>query len=130
MLGWWSNKTKTTYNSTKTCFVKYLSNKTMGPYAIPGQFSLQPVSRYITGFKIPFLNYLEAQFSAQTECRGQGTIFSASLINQCYKEYRSMGIIIIWFVRHESCIIALNIWYPLNPSRTMETDFEPRFQIW
>jgi hypothetical protein len=89
MLGWWSNKTKTTYNSTKTCFVKYLSNKTMGPYAIPGQFSLQPVSRYITGFKISFLNYLEASFSAQTECRGQGTTFSASLINQCYKEYRT-----------------------------------------
>ncbi|CAG2233724.1 ECE [Mytilus edulis] len=41
--GWWSNKTKLSYNTTTNCFIDYFNNKTMGPFAIAGQFSLQPV---------------------------------------------------------------------------------------
>lgn len=43
MQGWWSNKTKLSYNTTTNCFIDYFNNKTMGPFAIAGQFSLQPV---------------------------------------------------------------------------------------
>ncbi|XP_052065043.1 endothelin-converting enzyme homolog [Mytilus californianus] len=41
--GWWSNKTKLSYNTTTNCFIDYFNNKTMGPFAVPGQFSLQAV---------------------------------------------------------------------------------------
>lgn len=43
LLGWWSNQTKITYNKTRNCFADYFGNKTMGPYALPGQFALQTV---------------------------------------------------------------------------------------